>query len=320
MDKNTKKEILFYYESRQNPNGDPGFENQPRLMSDGTIMVTDVRIKRTIRDYAKNKLGETLFVDYGKDGKPVTADDRTKELLDSLDGDVIGGLIKATFDVPLFGALVPIRSNKEEGEGSSQKMTGPVQFGIGRSVNQVQVISPLISGRFVGKKKEGPEQSSTFGKFYSVDYALIKIQGAVNPLNLDKYLDDSVAMEKFTSAESKMFECLWNGTNSLVTRSKFPQRSIFYLEVSYDSAIYNDLPVLVEEDAAMKGRATGLAPHPLKLDKLVNALAERKAKVKGVRVAACRDLLEDAKTLVKTLHNSEIPCELIPTEDPSWLK
>jgi Cas7 group CRISPR-associated protein Csh2 len=59
--KNLKKELLFYYESRQNPNGDPGFENQPRLMSDGTIMVTDVRIKRTIRDYAKNKYGVTLF-------------------------------------------------------------------------------------------------------------------------------------------------------------------------------------------------------------------------------------------------------------------
>ncbi|HXX96253.1 MAG TPA: type I CRISPR-associated protein Cas7 [Candidatus Bathyarchaeia archaeon] len=56
MEKNHRKEILFYYESRQNPNGDPGFENQPRLMSDGTIMVTDVRIKRTIRDYVAQDL------------------------------------------------------------------------------------------------------------------------------------------------------------------------------------------------------------------------------------------------------------------------
>jgi hypothetical protein len=27
LKKNSKKEILFYYESRQNPNGDPGFED-----------------------------------------------------------------------------------------------------------------------------------------------------------------------------------------------------------------------------------------------------------------------------------------------------
>jgi len=326
--KNLRKEFLFYYESRQNPNGDPGFENQPRLMSDGTIIVTDVRVKRTIRDYAKSKFKETLFVDYGKDDKPVTADKRAEEILENLKGDVIEGLLKKTFDVPLFGALVTIRqkeskkssSQEEDRESGSQKLTGPVQFGIGRSVNQVQVINPMISGRFVGKEKERGEQFSTFGKFYSVEYALIKIQGAVNPMNLDKYLDDNEAVQKFLGAESKLFECLWNGTNSLVTRSKFPQRSIFFLEVAYDSAIYNDLPILVEEDGAMKGKATNLTAHPLKFEKLMAALSERKPKVKGVRVAACRELTEDAKLLTRVLGEKAIPQELIPTEDPSWLK
>jgi len=80
MEKNHRKEILFYYESRQNPNGDPGFENQPRLMSDGTIMVTDVRIKRTIRDYvAQNYKDQIIFVDYDKDGNPTKADDKARE-------------------------------------------------------------------------------------------------------------------------------------------------------------------------------------------------------------------------------------------------
>ena len=73
-------EILFYYESMQNPNGDPGFENQPRLMPDETIMVTDVRIKRTMRDYARDVKGETLFVDYNKDGIATTAQIKANEL------------------------------------------------------------------------------------------------------------------------------------------------------------------------------------------------------------------------------------------------
>src|SRR5208282_884506 len=231
--KNLKKEILFYYESRQNPNGDPGFENQPRLMPDGTILVTDVRIKRTIRGYAKNKLHETLFVDYGEDGVPVTADARAKEIVKKGE-NIATGLLQRTFDTPLFGALVTIRS---EEEGSAQKVTGPVQFGIGRSVNQVQIINPMISGRFVGKVKKGAqEQFSTFGKFYSVEYALIKIQGIVNPLNLSQFLENKDIVKKYSDAESKLFECLWNGTNSLVSRSKYPQRSIFFLEVSYDGA------------------------------------------------------------------------------------
>ena len=318
--KNLKKELLFYYESRQNPNGDPGFENQPRLMPDGTIMVTDVRIKRTIRDYAKSKYGDTLFVDFGEEGTPVKADERAKEILgNSLDA-AIKGLAVKTFDVPLFGGLVTIRAER----GSSQKLTGPVQFAIGRSVNQVQILNPMITGRFVGKEKKGDpqgeekqEQFSTFGKFYAVDYALIKIQGAVNPANLGEYLEDAAVVESFKKAESKLFYSLWEGTNALITRSKFPQRSIFLLEVTYDSSIYNDLPVLVEEDPALKGRASGLTDSPLKFTKLLEALKTRKARVKKVRLASCRELLKDTQQLKADIEALGIPVELVPTEEPA---
>jgi len=253
-----KKEILFYYESRQNPNGDPGFENQPRLMPDGTIMVTYVRIKRTMRDYAKKTWpGVTLFVDFGKNGNPVKADERAKEILNpdnktkKLEGtDVIESLLNMTFDVPLFGALVTIRADKKDGDGNSQKLTGPLQFGIGRSINQVQVINPLISTHFVGKEDEKRQQQfSTFGRFYSIEYALIKVHGALNPKNLGNYLkdEDGEIKKKFIECEKRIFQCLWNGTNELVTRSKFPQRSILYVEITYKDSIYNDLPDLVDE-------------------------------------------------------------------------
>ena len=166
----TKSEMLFYYESRQNPNGDPDADNQPRLMHDETIMVTDVRIKRTIRDHAKEKLGYKLFVDFGNDGLPVTADVRAKEIAkDASDdsGDYIKILLEHTFDVPLFGGLVTIRKKKdEEGKsqkkGNSQKLTGPVQFGISRSVNPVNIIQPSITSRFTGDEAKGRE--TTIGK------------------------------------------------------------------------------------------------------------------------------------------------------------
>lgn len=318
--KNHKKEILFYYESRQNPNGDPGFENQPRLMPDGTIMVTDVRIKRTIRDYAKSKYGDTLFVDFGEEGTPVKADQRAKEILGDSLNEAIRGLAVKTFDVPLFGGLVTIRAER----GSSQKLTGPVQFAIGRSINQVQILNPMITGRFVGKEKksdsqgdEKQEQFSTFGKYYAVDYALIKIQGAVNPTNLGEYLEDAAVVESFKNAEGKLFYSLWEGTNALITRSKFPQRSIFLLEVTYDGSIYNDLPVLVDEDPALKGRASGLTDSPLKFTKLLEALKTRKVRVKKVRLASCRELLKDTKQLKTDIEALEIPVELISTEEPA---
>ena len=132
--------------------------------------------------------------------------------------DAIKGLAVKTFDVPLFGGLVTIRAER----GSSQKLTGPVQFAIGRSVNKVQILNPMITGRFVGKEKKGDSQSeekqeqfSTFGKFYAVDYALIKIQGAVNPANLGDYLEDVDVVESFKKAESKLFYMPLGGNQRL---------------------------------------------------------------------------------------------------------
>lgn len=307
MEKKHRKEILFYYESRQNPNGDPGFDNQPRMMPNGTIMVTDVRIKRTMRDYAKKTWDEKLFVDFGEDGEPVEAKIKAKEIMSSANqntkpgGDIIESLLQLTFDVPLFGALVPISADIENGR--SQKLTGPLQFGIGRSINQVQVINPLISSHFVGRVKKGQKQQfSTFGRFYSVEYALIKVHGALNPENLGKYLDDNQEInEKFKQCENRIFECLWNGTNELVTRSKFPQRSILYIEITYNDTIYNDLPDLVDEREELKKRITALGTSPFNFDKLETTIKEREDKINKIKVKGCSDISADIQQLTSRI-------------------
>lgn len=306
-----KTEILFYYESRQNPNGDPGFENQPRMMSDGTIMVTDVRIKRTMRDYARDVHKETLFVDYDKDGQATKADTKAHEILGSLKGDVIAGLLKETFDVPLFGALVPIRKKAGDSEGSSEKLTGPLQFGIAKSINKVRIINPTISGRFVGKEKTG-KQFSTFGKFYSVEYALIKVHGALNPRNLGKYIDDKSIAKKFEEKTSMIYDCMWNGTNDLVTRSKFPQRSILYIDVAYKNTIYNDLPNLIKENSQLKETVTELGISPFDFTELVSMLSKRKSEIELVRVKGAEDITQDTDKLVSDLKSKGIPVEKLP--------
>ncbi len=305
----TLTEILFYYESRQNPNGDPGFENQPRMMPDDTIMVTDVRIKRTIRDYARDILGETLFVDYDKNGSPTTADGKAKEILGSLSGDVISGLLKKTFDVPLFGALVTIRKGSDDESGSA-KLTGPLQFGNSRSVNKVQIINPTIVGRFVGKEKEG-KQFSTFGKFYSVEYALIKVQGAINPKNLGKYSEDKEIVKKFSEKVSMIHGCLWNGTTKLITRSKYPQRSILYIDVSYKNQIYNDLPNLIVESKELKGMAKNLGESPFDFSKLIDTLSKRKSEIVKVRLRGAEDVSKDVDGLESKLKSKGISVEIL---------
>jgi len=284
-------------------------------MPDETIIVTDVRLKRTIRDYARDFRGQTIFVDFDKAGNAVTADDRAKEVLDQEDlkgRDVILELIKKTFDVPLFGALVTIRS-ENGGAGDSHKLTGPLQFGIARSVNKVKVISPQIVGRFVGaiKGKKEQKQHSTFGKFYSVEYALIKAYGAIAPRNLGKYSDDKNVKKSFNDAEGMLFDCIWNGTNSLVSRSKYPQRSVFFLEVSYKSSLYNDLPSLVDESQEMKGWATSLSHSPFVFARLVETLSRRKENIEKTRIAYCEDISKDAEKLAADLKSNGLTVEIV---------
>lgn len=59
-----RSEILFLYDIRDgNPNGDPMDENKPRIDEEtGANLVTDVRLKRTIRDYLYNFKAQEIFV------------------------------------------------------------------------------------------------------------------------------------------------------------------------------------------------------------------------------------------------------------------
>ena len=71
-----RSEILFLYDiADANPNGDPLDDNKPRLDEENEInLVTDVRLKRTIRDYLHDFKNQELFIkeikDFGFDFQP----------------------------------------------------------------------------------------------------------------------------------------------------------------------------------------------------------------------------------------------------------
>ena len=126
-----RSEILFLYDiSDANPNGDPLDDNKPRLDEETEInLVTDVRLKRTIRDYLKDFKGEEIFIrevrndegnlqdakqralDYAKTEEYKSIGDAKKELQEKITNECI--------DVRLFGATIPLevkiegKKNKE---------------------------------------------------------------------------------------------------------------------------------------------------------------------------------------------------------------
>ena len=59
-----RSELLFLYDLNDaNPNGDPLDENKPRIDEETeTNIVTDVRLKRTIRDYINQRYDDDIFV------------------------------------------------------------------------------------------------------------------------------------------------------------------------------------------------------------------------------------------------------------------
>lgn len=135
-------EILFIYDATMcNPNGDPDDENRPRMDYERERnLVSDVRLKRYIRDYLQDK-GYEIFVAKLED-QTVNATQRLKKLIEDnkkininkIDKEGIEWLLSKLIDVRLFGATMPIKS--DESKGSSLTFTGPVQFNWGYSLNK----------------------------------------------------------------------------------------------------------------------------------------------------------------------------------------
>lgn len=220
-----RQEILFIYDvTDANPNGDPLDENKPRIdEGTGINIVTDVRLKRTIRDYLMNFKGydgeneKDIFVKEVpsttgkglKDGK-----NRAKDFNESPEE-----VLNKAIDIRLFGGVIPLTND-------SITFTGPVQFNMGRSLNKVNVMHIKGTGAFASK--DG--QAKTFREEYIVPYSLIAFHGIVN---------ENAAKETKLNDEDidLMEEALWVGTKNLITRSKIGHMPRLFIRVVYKEGL-----------------------------------------------------------------------------------
>jgi CRISPR-associated protein Csh2 len=105
----SRRELLFLYDIKMgNPNGDPD-ENRPRVLPDGTHYVTDVRLKRFVRDYLKSQ-NEEILVDT-IEGKTTNLTGRVAHYLARAKlkkvedpREIVSILLKAFTDARLFGS------------------------------------------------------------------------------------------------------------------------------------------------------------------------------------------------------------------------
>ncbi|MEA3547906.1 MAG: type I-B CRISPR-associated protein Cas7/Csh2 [Thermodesulfobacteriota bacterium] len=228
-----RQEILFLYEAKDcNPNGDPLDENRPRTDAEtGEATVTDVRIKRTIRDYLfKEKNMEILIRDtFEKDGSLKDGKGRCNDFiaqcgaaanakLPELIQAVSQLILEKCIDARLFGATLPVAKG-------SIKITGPAQFSaFNRSLHRVSPVFIQQTAAFASKK--GKMQKS-FAERWLLPYAIIGAYGVIN---------ETAAKSTNLSGQdvNLLLEGLWNGTNSLNTHSKMGHQSLLLLRLRHE--------------------------------------------------------------------------------------
>lgn len=243
----SNSEILLLYEARLcNPNGDPDRENKPRI--DPVTQrnyVTDVRLKRFIRDYIIDKLGEKYIWVTTIEGQNVRADQRLKESKETWRYETPFDVPKYHYDARLFGATIPI-GEKTSTEAGSYQIIGPVQFSMGYSLHKVQIIAETstITSRFTGAEKIAERQYGTIGKDWRVYYSLIAFYGVVNAARGEKvglrYYDVQL-----------LDNIIWDAImKETITRSKIGHFPLLYLRIQYKDkeTLCGDLRRYIRED------------------------------------------------------------------------
>lgn len=232
-----KSEILFLYEGKYTiPNGDPFTGEQRYDDETKRILVSDVRIKRYIRDYfiSQNQITPDkyeIFVFNDKSqiaegSKESGASSRmqslwkkyypTKPDKKQIEKTAIE-LMKKCIDVRLFGGI----STEID---AAVNITGPVQFALlNPSLNKTDLRIHQNTSVF---SSSADKSRGAIGTTTVVPYSINQIHGWVNPYSaLNSGLTEQDVKE--------MLEALWKSINNSNTRSKSNQSSILLIQIVY---------------------------------------------------------------------------------------
>jgi CRISPR-associated protein Csh2 len=270
-----RQEILFLYDVTDgNPNGDPLDENKPRMDEEtSTNIVTDVRLKRSIRDYLFNYKGFE-----GTDGKDIFVRETASEKGGLKDGKARAkdfdskeeNVLARAIDIRLFGGVIPL-------DKDSITFTGPVQFGMGRSLHRVGLNHIKGTGAFASSEGKG---QNTFREEYFVNYSMIAFHGIIN--------ENAAKHTKLTDEDvSLLDEAIWNGTKNLITRSKMGHMPRLLIKVVYKEGqnfFIGDLAKNITIQSTIPDeKLRSVADFTLDVTKLMDLFAKNTSKIEKVK-------------------------------------
>ena len=194
-----------------NPNGDPLNGNRPRENYDGFGEISDVCIKRKIRNRLQD-MGEKIFVQ--SDDR---CDDGFKSLHDRAKGcEELAALSKSKdtnreeyaktacaewIDVRSFGQVFAFK-----GDSVSVGVRGPVSIQMAESISPVDIVSMQITKSVNGESGKEGKASDTMGTKHRVDFGLYVFHGSINVQLAEKTGFTDEDAEKIKLALETLFE------------------------------------------------------------------------------------------------------------------
>ncbi|MDI6871023.1 MAG: type I CRISPR-associated protein Cas7 [Bacillota bacterium] len=301
------------------PNRDPLNDSDARRIfgeDDGRVSLSDVSIKRDVRDYVSAKYRDggpdrRRFVycreERREDGKLLGRESLAKTVVERAGlsvEQVREDLPKAAFDVRVFGAVYSV-------EGESFHLTGPVQFGWAHSLHPVEtkyvqgtVVMPSQDVRSDSEGRDTGKEQGTIWSTYILPLAVFAMPGVINATLAKEAGMDENDLEL-------LLEALWRGTQHRQARGRGLQQPLLLIHVEYQDDFFR-LGYLEEGLELTPGREAWLggAP-PTYLDEV---------SVNVTRLASVLGGASDRIARVRYWHNPVLKLvgELPGTPQPLW--
>lgn len=213
-----------------NPNGDPLNGNRPRTDYANFGEMSDVALKRKIRDRllerwveaGKNDDGNMIFVqsDDRKADEAKSLRARAEAVLGKeLGGDKTAEMACAKWiDVRAFGQLFALKSSKKAGKkkedgaddegdtGVSIGIRGPVTVQSAFSIEPIDVTSMQITKSVSGEGDGSKRGSDTMGMKHRVDHGVYAFYGSMNPQLAEKTKFSEADTEAIKAVLPRLFE------------------------------------------------------------------------------------------------------------------
>lgn len=261
--------------SHANPNGDPRTGNRPRETYDGYGEISDVCLKRKIRNRLMD-LGQPIFVqsdDRSNDGHKSLKEraDANPELKKAgKDKDSFAkAACQSWIDVRSFGQVFAFKGKGKSGDGVSVGVRGPVSIHSAFSVDPIISSSLQITKSVNGEPGE-KKASDTMGMKHRVDFGLYVTYGSINCQLAEKTGFTSDDAEQIKKALRTLFK---NDVSSARPDGSMEVVKLYWWEHNckdgqYSSAKVHRLLHIVKKDGVESARSA--EDYQITCDKLPN--------------------------------------------------